>query len=162
MRRKHAKVIMKKTAFFLAAFLFFWSAITSSAVALKASPSLDRIAGILAAHKIKYHIFANVRGNRFLVVPEFGARILAVSVGGDNILWVDPDVLKGQGGQRTWLGPEGGPKAFILKPDWKGFHDFSMLDPRHYEVGTLAENKILGISNNFRAVSNDGQETYDA
>lgn len=142
--------------------LIFMTAISSFAAAPQPSPGLDQIVRVLDSQKIKYYLFANGRGNRFLVVPKFGGRVLAVSVGGDNILWVNPDVLKGQGGQRTWLGPEGGPKAFFLRPDWKSYRDFSTLDPGHYEIKTFSENRILGISNNFRAVSNDGLESYDA
>lgn len=153
---------MKKPSSFFTVVLIFMSAISSFAAAPQPTPGLDQIVHVLDSQKIKYYLFANGRGNRFLVVPKFGGRVLAVSVGGDNIFWVNPDVLKGQGGQRTWLGPEGGPKAFFLRPDWRGFRDFSMFDPGHFEAKTFAENIILGLVNNFRAVSNDGLETYDA
>jgi hypothetical protein len=124
-------------------------------------PSLDRIRARLDSQKINSYVFSNDKGNRFLIVPKFGGRILAVSVAGVNLFWTSPDVLSGMGGQRTWIGPPDGPKGFIRKRDGKGFRDFSALDPGRYESKTFIENRILGLSNNFRAVSNDNRTTYD-
>lgn len=115
----------------------------------------------LKSHKIGYQLFTNKEGHQFLVVPKFGARILAVSVGGENLLWTHPDILERQGGQRSWISPEGGPKGFIFRPDWKGNRDFSMLDPGNYRVDLYQENEHLVLSNAFKTTSNDRKESYD-
>ena len=115
----------------------------------------------LRAQKIEYFLFHNSQDNQFLVVPRFGGRILAVSVGGENLFWVQPEVLKGQGGQRSWISPEGGAKGFIFRPDWKGNRDFSMLDPGSYKVVSFKDNEELVLTNTFRTASNDGKENYD-
>ncbi|UCC40365.1 MAG: hypothetical protein JSV96_02625 [Candidatus Aminicenantes bacterium] len=122
---------------------------------------MDSIISVLESHKIDHFIFSNSRGNKFLVVPRFGARILSVSVGGENLFWTHPDILKGQGGQRSWISPEGGAKGFIFKPDWKGNRDFSMLDPGNYKVAIFQENEHLALQNAFQTTSNDGKEEYD-
>lgn len=113
------------------------------------------------AQKIEYFLFHNSQDNQFLVVPKFGGRILAVSVGGENLFWAHPEILKGQGGQRSWVSPEGGAKGFIFRPDWKGNRDFSMLDPGNYRVVSAKDNEGLILANTFKAASNDGQENYE-
>lgn len=125
------------------------------------NPNMKSIVSILEGNKIKNFIFSNSQGNRFLVVPKFGARILAVSVDGENLFWTHPDVLKGQGGQRSWISPEGGDKGFIFKPDWIGTRDFSMLDPGNYLVSSFKGNEHLILQNSFKTTSNDGKENYD-
>lgn len=127
----------------------------------KENPEMENIVKILKSKKIEYYLFTNDQGNQFLVVPKFGARILAVSVGGENLFWTHPDILKGQGGQRSWISPEGGAKGFIFKPDWKGNRDFSMMDPGNYEEVIFEENEHLALSNTFNTTSNDGKENYD-
>lgn len=122
---------------------------------------MNSIASVLKSHKIDHFIFSNRQGNQFLVVPKFGARILAVSVGGENLFWTHPDILKGQGGQRSWISPEGGAKGFIFRPDWKGNRDFSMMDPGNYKVSFFKENERLVLQNAFKTTSNDGKEKYD-
>jgi len=122
---------------------------------------METIGKTLKSHKIEHFLFTNSEGNQFLVVPRFGARILAVSVGGENLFWTHPEILKGQGGQRSWISPEGGAKGFIFRSDWKGNRDFSMLDPGKYRVMLHKENEHLALSTTFRATSNDGQENYD-
>ncbi len=124
-------------------------------------PDMNSIISVLKANNIKYFIFSNSQGNQFVVVPKFGARILAVSVGGENLFWVHPDILKGQGGQRSWISPEGGDKGFIFGPDWKGTRDFSMLDPGNYVVSSHKENKSIVLKNTFQTTSNDGKEKYN-
>lgn len=119
------------------------------------------IVNILKNQKIEYYLFSNSEGEKFLVVPKFGGRILAVSVEGENLFWIHPDILKGQGGQRSWISPEGGAKGFIFRPDWKGHKDFSMMDPGHYKVALFKENERLLLENTFRATSNDGRQNYD-
>lgn len=121
---------------------------------------MKNIVKTLKKNEIKYYLFTNSQGNQFLVVPEFGARILAVSVGEENLFWTHPDILKGQGGQRSWISPEGGVKGFIFRPDWKGTRDFSMMDPGNYHVVLYKENEHLILSNTFKTASNDGQENY--
>ncbi len=123
--------------------------------------AMDSMISALKGQKIEHYIFTNGQGSRFLVVPKFGSRILAVSVGGENLFWTHPDVFAGQGGQRSWVAPEGGAKGFIFRPDWKGNRDFSMLDPGDYKVTSYQENELLSLANTFRATSNDGQENYD-
>jgi hypothetical protein len=123
--------------------------------------NMNSIASILKGSKIDHYIFSNIQGSQFLMVPKFGARILAVSVGGENLFWTHPDILKGQGGQRSWVSPEGGTKGFIFRPDWKGNRDFSMMDPGNYKVSLFKENKRLVFHNTFKTASNDGQEMYD-
>jgi hypothetical protein len=121
---------------------------------------LRSIVDVLRTNKIEYYIFQNSQQNQFLVVPKFGARILQVSVGGENLFWTNPDILKGQGGQRSWVSPEGGAKGFLFKPDWNGTRDFSMLDPGNYKVLSSKDNEELVLVNTFRTTSNDGKETY--
>jgi len=122
---------------------------------------MEVIVETLKKHEIECYLFTNSQDNQFLVVPQFGGRILAVSVGGENLFWTHPDILKGQGGQRSWISPEGGAKGFIFRPDWKGNRDFSMMDPGNYKVAFLKENKHLVLSNTFKTTSNDGQEKYN-
>jgi len=122
---------------------------------------MNSIISVLKSHKIEHYILFNSQDNQFLVVPKFGARILAVSVGGENLFWTHPDVLKGQGGQRSWISPEGGTKGFIFRADWKGNRDFSIMDPGNYKVSFFKENEHLVLHNTFKTASNDGQEDYD-
>jgi hypothetical protein len=122
---------------------------------------MNSIVSVLKIRQIEHYIFSNNKGSQFLVVPRFGARILAVSLGGENLFWINPDILKGQGGQRSWISPEGGAKGFIFKPDWKGNRDFSMMDPGNYKVSFFKENENIILQNTFKTVSNDGQEHYD-
>ncbi|MFW6131832.1 MAG: DUF6786 family protein [Candidatus Aminicenantaceae bacterium] len=121
---------------------------------------MESIVKELDKNEIKYYVFTNSQDNQFIVVPEFGARILAVSVGGENLFWTHPDILEGQGGQRSWISPEGGPKGFLFKPDWSGNRDFSMMDPGHYKVTFFEENEHIVLENEFEATSNDGIEKY--
>lgn len=122
---------------------------------------MESVVNLLKANKIEHYIFSNSQDNKFLVVPKFGARILAVSVGGENLFWTHPDTLKGLGGQRTWISPEGGAKGFIFQPDWKGNRDFSMMDPGNYKVIHFQENRHLALQNSFQTTSNDRKEHYD-
>jgi hypothetical protein len=122
---------------------------------------MNSIISVLKSSNIEHYVFSNSQENQFLIVPKFGARILAVSVGGENLFWTHPDILKGQGGQRSWVSPEGGTKGFIFRPDWKGNRDFSMMDPGNYKVSFFKENEHLVLHNTFKASSNDGQENYD-
>ena len=122
---------------------------------------MNSIISVLKNSKIEHFVFSNSQDNQFLVVPKFGARILAVSVGGENLFWTHPDVLKGQGGQRSWVSPEGGAKGFIFRPDWKGNRDFSMMDPGNYKASFFKENEHLVLQNIFKTASNDGKEMYD-
>jgi hypothetical protein len=48
---------------------------------------MNSIISVLKSHNIENYIFSNSQDNQFLVVPKFGARILAVSVGGENLFW---------------------------------------------------------------------------
>jgi len=128
---------------------------------LQENIDMNSIISDLKSQKIDFFIFTNSQGNQFLIVPKFGARILAASVGGENLLWTHPDILKGQGGQRSWVSPEGGAKGFIFKPDWKGNRDFSMLDPGNYKVTSFSKNEHLVLQNTFKTTSNDGKEKYD-
>jgi len=122
---------------------------------------MNSIISVLKSRKIEHYVLSNSQENQFLIVPKFGARILAVSVGGENLFWTHPDILKGQGGQRSWVSPEGGAKGFIFRPDWKGNRDFSMMDPGNYKVSFFKENEHLVLHNTFKTASNDGQENYD-
>lgn len=122
---------------------------------------MDSLIAALKSQKIEKYVFTNEQGNRFLVVPKFGARILAVSVDNENLFWTHPDILKGQGGQRSWIAPEGGAKGFIFRPDWKGNRDFSMLDPGDYRVSNYRKNEFMSLQNSFETASNDGKEKYD-
>lgn len=110
---------------------------------------------------IQHYVFTNKQGNGFVVAPKFGARILSVSVGGENLFWTHPDALLGQGGQRSWVSPEGGDKGFLFKSDWTGNRDFSMMDPGNYRVVYFNENKNLALQNSFETTSNDQKENYD-
>jgi len=123
--------------------------------------NMKSIVDVLKKNEIEFYTFSNSQGNELLVVPRFGARIFAVSVGGENLFWVHPDVLKGQGGQRSWISPEGGAKGFLFKPDWTGNRDFSMMDPGDYKVASFKKNEHLALCNSFKTTSNDGKEKYD-
>ncbi len=122
---------------------------------------MNSIIDALKKDNIEYHLISNEQGNQFLVVPKFGARILAASVEGENVFWTHPDIQKGQGGQRTWISPEGGEKGFIFKPDWDGTRDFSMMDPGNYKVVASDEEEHLILENSFITTSNDQKETYN-
>lgn len=122
---------------------------------------MNTITGTLKSHGIEHYLFSDGKGSQFLVVPKFGGRILAVTIGGENLFWTHPDILSGQGGQRSWVSPEGGPKGFLFQPDWKGTRDFSMMDPGNYRVVGHKENEYLALENTFQTVSNDGKENYN-
>jgi len=122
---------------------------------------LKSFAESLKAQKTDFYLFSNSQDNQFMVVPKFGARILAASVGGLNLFWTHPDPLQGQGGLRTWIAPQGGDKGFIFKPDWKGTRDYSGLDPGGYKVVSFKENREIVLATTFRTVSNDGKDKYD-
>ncbi|MGD9346940.1 MAG: hypothetical protein PVH84_13810, partial [Candidatus Aminicenantes bacterium] len=93
---------------------------------------------------------------------KFGARILATNLGGKNLFWNNPDVLSGQGGQRSWVSPEGGDNGFLFTPDWTGTRDFSMMDPGHYvRVDKEEDGDRIGFKNTFETTSNDGQYSYN-
>ncbi len=148
-------------------FLILFMVVVGALLSLKADNTslekrdLNSIISVLESHKIEHYIFSNSQDNKFLVVPKFGARILGVSVGGENFFWTHPDILKGQGGQRSWVSPEGGAKGFIFRSDWKGNRDFSMMDPGDYKVSFYMENENLVLQNTFKTASNDGKESYD-
>lgn len=155
---------MRRTALFLSFFVFFVAGTISF---LKASPiskkrpDMKSIIAVLKSQNISHYVFTNSRGSEFLVVPMFGARILAVSVDSENLFWTHPEILRGMGGQRTWISPEGGAKGFLFKPDWNGTRDFSMMDPGRYKVETYKENERLVLQNSFQTTSNDKQDLYD-
>jgi hypothetical protein len=122
---------------------------------------VKKIRSSLGEHGIESFVFTSDQDNQLVIIPEFGGRILSAYVGGKNLFWTHPDILKGQGGQRSWISPEGGPKGFLFKPDWSGNRDFSMMDPGNYSVVVGEENKHLILENTFQATSNDQKEEYD-
>jgi hypothetical protein len=63
--------------------------------------AMDSMISALRGRQVEHYVFTNEQGSRFLVVPKFGSRILAVSVGGENLFWTHPDVFAGLGGQRS-------------------------------------------------------------
>lgn len=115
----------------------------------------------LSKENIEFYIFEKEEGTGFIVVPSFGARIIGAFIDGENLFWTHPEVKKGQGGQRTWISPEGGDKGFIFKPDWSGNRDFSMLDPGNYKVISFEKNKFISLKNSFKTTPNDGKEDYN-
>jgi hypothetical protein len=121
---------------------------------------MKTIVETLQRESIEQVVRINSNKDAFVVIPKFGARILAVSLGGKNLFWTHPDVLLGQGGQRSWVSPEGGDKGFLFKPDWTGNRDFSMMDPGNYKKEELGEKK-LAYQNSFQVISNDGKHNYD-
>lgn len=153
---------MKKTpVFFLIGLMIVVALLFSgSGNFLEERDDMKSIIDVLKNNKIEHYVFSNDQGHSYLVVPKFGARILAVSIGGENLFWTHPDILKGRGGQRTWISPEGGPKGFIFRKDWKGNRDFSMMDPGDYEIILFEENEHLILKNSFKIRSNDGNENY--
>jgi hypothetical protein len=122
--------------------------------------SMKTIVETLQRENIEQVVVVNNNKDTFVIVPKFGARILAVALGGKNLFWTHPDVLLGQGGQRSWVSPEGGPKGFLFKPDWTGNRDFSMMDPGNYKR-VESDGKRLAYENSFQAISNDGRHNYD-
>lgn len=122
---------------------------------------MKRIVETLQKENIEHVVKVNTNKDAFVIVPKFGARILAVSLGGKNLFWTHPEILLGQGGQRSWVSPEGGDKGFLFKPDWTGTRDFSMMDPGHYErVFEEGDGDRIGYKNSFEATSNDGKNNY--
>lgn len=121
---------------------------------------MDMIVETLQKENIDQVVMIDTKKDAFVIVPKFGARILAVSLGGKNLFWTHPDVLLGQGGQRSWVSPEGGDKGFLFKADWTGNRDFSMMDPGNYK-GVELEEKRHAFENSFQATSNDGKHHYD-
>jgi len=121
---------------------------------------MKTIVETLQRENIEQFVMVNSNKDSFVVVPKFGARILAVSLGGKNLFWTHPDVLLGQGGQRSWVSPEGGDKGFLFQPDWTGNRDFSMMDPGNYKKVELG-GKRLAYQNSFQVISNDGVHNYD-
>ncbi len=115
----------------------------------------------LQRENIEQVVKTNTNKDAIVVVPKFGARILAVSLGGKNLFWTHPDVLLGQGGQRSWVSPEGGDKGFLFKPDWTGTRDFSMMDPGNYKRVLQKEDNWIRFQNSFQTTSNDGDHIYN-
>ncbi|MBN1271869.1 MAG: hypothetical protein JXB26_06315 [Candidatus Aminicenantes bacterium] len=153
---------MKKTVL---VFCFFWIflglAASLSGTSQESKNNMDSIIKVLKGNKIDFYVFSNDQGGKFLVVPKYGARILAAEVGGDNLFWVHPDALTGQGGQRSWISPEGGAKGFIFKPDWQGNRDFFMMDPGKYRIVHQESGQKIELVNRFQNHSNDEKEHYD-
>lgn len=122
---------------------------------------MNKMIESLKKENIEFYIFEKEKGNGFIVVPSFGARIVGAFIDGENFFWTHPEIKKGQGGQRTWISPEGGDKGFIFKPDWSGNRDFSMLDPGNYKLISYEKNKFISLKNSFSTTSNDGKENYN-
>jgi hypothetical protein len=121
---------------------------------------MKTIVETLQKENIEHIVMINKKRDAFVVVPKFGTRILAVSLGENNLFWTHPDVLLGQGGQRSWVSPEGGDDGFLFKHDWTGNRDFSMMDPGNYKK-VESEEKRLAYQNSFNVISNDGKHNYD-
>lgn len=128
---------------------------------MKERTFMDQIVETLQKENIEQLVMSNPNRDAFIVVPKFGARILAVNLGGENLFWTHPDVLSGQGGQRSWVSPEGGDKGFLFTPDWSGTRDFSMMDPGHYERAIHDMDRRIVFQNSFQTISNDGEHNYD-
>ncbi len=122
---------------------------------------MDKMIECLKKENIEFYIFEKEKGTGFIVVPSFGARIIGAFIDEENLFWTRPEIKKGQGGQRTWISPEGGDKGFIFKPDWSGNRDFPMLDPGNYKVISYEKNKFISLKNSFTTISNDGKENYN-
>jgi hypothetical protein len=135
--------------------------IPKKGIAQEERRNMESMIRAFRGQRVEHYVFTNRQGNGFLVVPEFGARILAVSVGGENLFWTHPNILMGRGGQRSWISPEGGDKGFIFKPDWTENRDFSMMDPGGYTVISFEENDHIVLENRFTVDSNDEKEKYD-
>ncbi len=114
----------------------------------------------LQNERIELVIMGDADKDALVIVPKFGARILAACLGGKNLFWTHPDVLSGQGGQRSWVSPEGGDKGFLFEPDWTGSRDFTMMDPGNYMEVESERGKHV-FQNSFLATSNDGAHQYD-
>jgi hypothetical protein len=123
--------------------------------------SMESMIRAFRGQRVEHYEFINSQGNGFLVVPEFGARILAVSVARENLFWTHPNILMGQGGQRSWISPEGGDKGFIFNADWTGSRDFWVMDPGAYNIASFEENDHIVLVNRFEVDSNNGKEKYD-
>ncbi len=121
---------------------------------------MKTIVETLQKENIEHVVMVNSNKDAFVVIPKFGARILAVSLGENNLFWTHPEILLGQGGQRSWVSPEGGDDGFLFKHDWTGNRDFSMMDPGNYKKVQLGEKRLV-YQNSFQAISNDGKHNYD-
>lgn len=149
---------MKK--FILSMFLFLLF-LNFNSISKERRWKMQEMIQALSKENIEFYIFEKEEGTGFIVVPSFGARIIGAFIDGENLFWTHPEVKKGQGGQRTWISPEGGDKGFIFKPDWSGNRDFSMLDPGNYKVISFEKNKFISLKNSFKTTSNDGKEDYN-
>lgn len=149
---------MKK--FILSMFLFLLF-LNFNSITKEGRWKMQEMIQALSKENIEFYIFEKEEGTGFIVVPSFGARIIGAFIDGENLFWTHPEVKKGQGGQRTWISPEGGDKGFIFKPDWSGNRDFSMLDPGNYKVISFEKNKFISLKNSFKTTSNDGKEDYN-
>lgn len=149
---------MKK--FILSMFLFLLF-LNFNSISKEGRWKMQEMIQALSKENIEFYIFEKEEGTGFIVVPSFGARIIGAFIDGENLFWTHPEVKKGQGGQRTWISPEGGDKGFIFKPDWSGNRDFSMLDPGNYKVISFEKNKFISLKNSFKTTSNDGKEDYN-
>lgn len=149
---------MKK--FILSMFLFLLF-LNFNSISKEGRWKMQEMIQALSKENIEFYIFEKEEGTGFIVVPSFGARIIGAFIDGENLFWTHPEVKKGQGGQRTWISPEGGDKGFIFKPDWSGNRDFSMLDPGNYKVISFEKNKFISLKNSFKSTSNDGKEDYN-
>ena len=149
-----------QTLFFVMIFVLGVLLISCTSQEKEEKTGMNMIVETLQKENIEHVVMINTNKDAFVLVPKFGARILAASLGGKNLFWTHPDVLLGQGGQRSWVSPEGGDKGFLFKADWTGNRDFSMMDPGNYERVESGERKHA-FQNSFQTTSNDEMHNYD-
>ncbi len=108
-------------------------------------------------------------GAMLAVTPEYGAKVIAMSVNGTrgkNFLWPNPKIGTKEfwagpslnwnlGGARTWIAPEA---DFYLDQDQNWFVPEAM-DPGHYKLD-WQEQKLIVCSNEFQINNNKNQRYH--
>jgi hypothetical protein len=93
-----------------------------------------------------------------LAAPSLGARVMGLGAGEENALWTAADPAAGEwnaGGQRTWLGPEAGPRGFFFR----GGGEWAVpaaLDPGSYREAP-ADGWDLCFASRARLAAADGE-----
>ncbi len=111
-------------------------------------------------------ILGDQNGAMLAVTPEYGAKVIALSVDGTrgrNLLWPNPKIGTKEfwagpkldwnlGGARTWIAPEA---DFYLDKDRNWFVPEAM-DPGHYQLD-WQESNLITCSNEFHIKNNKDQ-----
>jgi len=114
-------------------------------------------------------ILGDPNGAMLAVTPEYGAKVIALSVDGTrgrNLLWPNPKIGTKEfwagpkldwnlGGARTWIAPEA---DFYLDKDRNWFVP-EVMDPGHYQLD-WQESNLITCSNEFHIKNNKDQHYH--